>query len=136
MNPRLGDKIMALLAFLQGMFGLLRAYGWIQIGVDLFKEGFFISPAVGAVAVFRGLLIAVVACLYFLFCCGVLLGSGWAWWVCFTAVLINVLLILNAVGQGVPTVQAIVWTVIPAVLILYRLSTLGRQTLNAPPAAS
>jgi hypothetical protein len=119
MKPTLTLKIMALLAVVQGAFGLLRAYGWVQIGVDLSREGLLILPALGAVAVLRGMFIAGVALLYFLFFCGALLGSRWAWSVCLTAVVINLLLVLSALAQGVSFTQAITWSVIPAALLFY-----------------
>ncbi|MGH7833036.1 MAG: hypothetical protein ACREQK_05285 [Candidatus Binatia bacterium] len=135
MNRGSSHKIIALLALIQGAFGLLRAYGWFQIGVDLFQQGLLIVPIVGAVAILRGILIAVVAWLYFLFFCGALLGARWAWPVCFMVVVINLLLVLNAVGQGAPLIEAIVWTIIPAVLVLYRFSPAGRKTLGRPSAS-
>jgi hypothetical protein len=135
MNRTLSLKIVALLALVQGAFGLLRAYGWVQIGVDLFQQGLLIVPIVGAVAILRGMLIAVVAFLYFLFFWGALLSARWAWPVCFTVVVINLLLVLNAVGQGAPLIEAIVWTIIPAVLIVYRFSPAGRKTLRRPSAS-
>jgi hypothetical protein len=128
MNRPSGLKLMGFLALMQGAFGLLRAYGWIQVGVDLFREGLLILPVVGAVAVLRGMLIALVALLYFLFFCGAILGSRWVWPVCFTAVVINLLLVLSAVGQGAPLLDAIVWTIIPVVLIVYRVGVVGPRS--------
>jgi hypothetical protein len=130
MKPTLTLKIMAFLAVVQGAFGLLRAYGWVQIGVDLFREGLLILPALGAVAVLRGMFIAGVALLYFLFFCGALLRSRWAWSVCLTAVVINLLLVLSALAQGVTLTQAIAWSVIPAVLLSYFFSQRGRVALK------
>lgn len=130
MKPTLTLKIMALLAVVQGAFGVLRAYGWVQIGVDLSREGLLILPALGAVAVLRGMFIAGVALLYFLFFCGALLGSRWAWSVCLTAVVINLLLVLSALAQGVSFTQAIAWSVVPAVLIFYFFSQRGRVALK------
>lgn len=130
MKPTLTLKTMALLAVVQGAFGVLRAYGWVQIGVDLSREGLLILPALGAVAVLRGMFIAGVALLYFLFFCGALLGSRWAWSVCLTAVVINLLLVLSALAQGVSFTQAIAWSVIPAALIFYFFSQRGRVALK------
>lgn len=130
MKPTLTLKTMALLAVVQGAFGVLRAYGWVQIGVDLSREGLLILPALGAVAVLRGMFIAGVALLYFLFFCGALLGSRWAWSVCLTAVVINLLLVLSALAQGVSFTQAIAWSVVPAVLIFYFFSQRGRVALK------
>jgi hypothetical protein len=130
MNRASSVKIMALLALAQGAFGLLRAYGWVQIGADLFRQGLLILPFVGTLAVLRGMFIAGVAFLYFLFFCGALLGSRWAWSVCLTAVVINLLLVLSALAQGVSFTQAVAWSVIPAVLIFYIFSQMGRVALK------
>ncbi len=130
MKPTLSLKIIAFLALVQGAFGLLRASGWVQIGADLFRQGLLILPVVGTLAVLRGMFIAGVAFLYFLFFCGALLGSRWAWSVCLTAVVINLLLVLSALAQGVSFTQAIAWSVIPAVLIFYFFSQRGRVALK------
>jgi hypothetical protein len=130
MDRTLSLKIMALLALVQGAFGLLRAYGWVQIGADLFRQGLLILPVVGTLAILRGMFIAGVAFLYFLFFCGALLGSRWAWSVCLTAVVINLLLVLSALVQGAPLMQAIAWAVIPATLLFYFFSRTGRQTVK------
>ena len=130
MNRTLSLKIMALLALAQGAFGLLRAYGWVQIGADLLRQGLLLLPVVGTLAILRGMFIAGVAFLYFLFFCGALLGSRWAWSVCLTAVVINLLLVLSALTQGVSFTQAIAWSVIPALLLFYLFSPMGRNALK------
>ncbi|MGE5305148.1 MAG: hypothetical protein ACM3TN_17700 [Alphaproteobacteria bacterium] len=130
MNRTLSLKIMALLALAQGAFGLLRAYGWVRIGADLFRQGLLILPIVGTVAVLRGMFIAGVAFLYFLFFCGALLGSRWAWPVCLTAVVINLLLVLGALVRGAPLMQAIAWSAIPVALLIYFFSHRERQTVK------
>lgn len=135
MNRTLSLKIIALLALVQGMFGLLRAYGWVRIGANLFRQGLLILPIVGTIAVLRGMVIAGVALLYFLFFCGALLGRRWAWSVGLTAVVINLLLVLSALVQGAPLMQAIAWTIIPAVLIVYRLSPAGRKSITDASAS-
>ena len=122
-------KAMALLALIQGVFGLLRAYHWVQFGTDLFGQGLLLLPFVGAVAVMRGLIIAIVALLYVLFFVGALLERNWAW-VGATAASINLLLALRALIQGAPTVDAAVWSVIPVVLLLYLFSKPGRDAFK------
>ena len=121
------------LALLQGVCGLLRAYGWVQIGADLFKQGLLLLPLVGAVAVLRGLLISTVAALYVLFFCGALLGRGWARGVCLAAVSINLLLVLNGLVQTSLGAQVFVWSVIPVILLLYLFSPAGRGALKVSP---
>ena len=87
-------------------------------------------PFIGAVAVLRGMFISVVALLYVLFVIGALLGSGWAWWSCVTAAVINLLLALSALTQGAPLIQAIGWSVIPIILLFYLFSEGGRVALK------
>jgi hypothetical protein len=131
MDRPLNFKIILLLALIQGAAGLLRAFNWVQIGVDLFGQGLLLLPFVGALAVMRGLVISVVALLYVLFVIGALLGSHWAWWVCLTAVIINLLLVLNGLVQGAAVIQAVIWAVIPAILLFYLFSQTGRNAFKA-----
>jgi hypothetical protein len=119
MKPTLSLKIMGLLALAQGVFGLLLAYGWVHVGVDLFRDGLLILPVVGTLAVLRGMFVAAVAFLYLLFSCGALLGSPWAWSVGLTAAVINLLLALSALLQGAPLMQVIGWSVVPAILLFH-----------------
>ena len=115
-------KIILLLALIQGLAGLLRGFNWVQLGGDLFGQGLLLLPLVGAVAVMRGLFIALVALLYILFVIGGLLGKDWAWWSCLTAVLLNLVLVFGAVVQGASVVEAIFWSVIPVILLFYLFS--------------
>ena len=50
-------NILVVLALVQGIAGLLRAVGWVQIGTDLFGQGVLLLPIVGAIAMARGLII-------------------------------------------------------------------------------
>ncbi|HEX5605067.1 MAG TPA: hypothetical protein VFY96_01040 [Candidatus Binatia bacterium] len=118
-------KIMAVLATLQGVLGLLRAYNWVQIGANLFGQGLLLVPFVGVMAVARGVFISIVALLYVLFAIGVFLGKSWAWWPCITAVIINLFLVVGALVQGVPLIEGIAWSVIPAVLLVFFFSQKG-----------
>lgn len=124
-------KIMALLAFVQGIFGLARAYDWVQIGGNLFRQGLLLLPLVGTLAIMRGLFIFAVALLYVLFALGALLARGWAWWPGLTAAIINLLLVLGAVTQGLSLLGAIAWSVIPAILIIYFFSQKKSHPLSA-----
>ena len=128
-NP-LSFKFILLLAIVQGIAALLRAFYWVQIGVDLFGQGLLLLPLVGAVAVMRGLFISVVAFLYLLFVVGALLGKSWARWVCLTAAIVNLLLVLSALAQGAVVLQAIAWSVIPVISIFYLFSQTGRDALK------
>ena len=119
MNRSLSFKIILFLALLQGVFGLMRAYNWVQVGIDLFGQGVLLLPFVGTVAVMRGLFISAVALLYVLSVIGALLEKEWAWWTCLIAAVLNLLLVLAGLVQGAPLIQAIAWSVIPITLIFY-----------------
>ena len=131
MNGSLSFKIILFLALLQGVFGLMRAYNWVQVGVDLFGQGVLFLPFVGTVAVMRGLFISAVALLYVLSVIGALLAKEWAWWTCLIAVLLNLLLVLAGLVQGAPLIQGIVWSVIPIILLFYLFSGTRRRMVSA-----
>ena len=123
-------KIMMLLALVQGLAGLLRGFNWIQIGVDLFGKGILLLPLIGTFSIMHGLFIWVVALLYVFFVLGALQGSRWAWWSCLIAAAVNLLLALSALVQGAPLTEFIAWSVIPAILIYYLFSQIGRDALK------
>jgi hypothetical protein len=131
MSRSLSLKIIVLLAFVQGIAGLLRAMNWVHVGVDLFGQGLLLLPLIGVVAVMHGLFISVVALLYVLFGLGALLGKSWSWWICLLAVIVNLLLVLSVLIQGTPVIEAIAWSTIPVLLIIYLFSPAGRNALKA-----
>ena len=124
-------KIMAVLAVAQGIAGILRAFNWMQIGVNLFGQGILLLPLVGAVAVLRGLFISAVALFYLLFAVGALLGKWWSRWLGLTAAIINLLLVASVLVQGANLGEALAWSVIPAVLVIYLFSKAGRKAIDA-----
>ena len=115
----LSFQIILFLAFLQGVFGLARAYDWVQIGVDLWGQGALLLPFVGAAAVMRGSIIAVVALLYMLSVFGALLAKGWAWWTGLIAVVLNLLLVFSGLAYGAPVLEVVAWSAIPVILLFY-----------------
>jgi hypothetical protein len=131
MNRSLGFKIIVFLAFLQSVFGLMRAYNWVQFGVDLFGQGVLLLPFVGAVAVMRGLIISVVALLYLLSIFGALLAKRWAWWTGVIAVVLNLLLVLAGLIQGASILEALAWSLIPAVLLFYLFTPTKNNALRS-----
>jgi hypothetical protein len=131
MNRSSSFKIILFLAFLQSVFGLLRAYNWVQIGVDIFGQGGLFLPFVGALAVMRGLIISVVALLYLLSVFGALLAKGWAWWTGVIAVVINLLLVLAGLAQGASVWDALAWSVIPVILLFYLFTPTRNNALRS-----
>ena len=130
MAKSLSLNIVMLLALAQGIAGLLRAFNWVEVGIDLFGEGLLLLPFIGVVAVMRGLLIAVVALLYGLFAGGTLLRRSWARWIGLAAAIVNLLLVLSLLTQEAPVAQAIAWSAIPVMLIVYLFSPTGRDALK------
>ena len=131
MNRSLGFKIILFLAFLQSVFGLMRAYNWVQIGVDIFGQGGLFLPLVGALAVMRGLIISLVALLYLLSVFGALLAKGWAWWTGVIAVVLNLLLVLAGLAQGASVLDALAWSVIPVILLFYLFTPTKNNALRS-----
>ena len=131
MNSSLGFKIILFLAFLQSVFGLTRAYNWVQIGVDIFGQGGLFLPLVGALAVMRGLIISVVALLYLLSVIGALLAKGWAWWTGVIAVVLNLLLVLAGLAQGASVLDALAWSLIPLILLFYLFTPTKNNALRS-----
>jgi len=117
MSKPWSHKVIALLALIQCVFGLLRAYNWVQIGTNLFGQGLLLLPFVGVVAVVRGLFVSIVALLYVLFAVGAFLGKSWLWWPGLSAALINLLLVFGAVVHGESLIQGLAWSAVPAILI-------------------
>jgi hypothetical protein len=131
MSKSLSFKIILVLAVVQGVAGLLRGFGWVQLGVDFLSQGLLLLPMLGAAAVMRGFFIAAVALLYVLFVIGALLGRSWSWWACFPAAIVNLLLVLSVLAQGAPVAEAVAWSVIPVILLLYLFSQMGRAALKS-----
>jgi len=131
MNRSSSFKIILFLAFLQSVFGLMRAYNWVQIGVDIFGQGGLFLPLVGALAVMRGLIISVVALLYLLSVFGALLAKGWAWWTGVIAVVLNLLLVLAGLAQGASVLDALAWSVIPVILLFYLFTPTKNNALRS-----
>ena len=130
MGKSLTLKIMVTLGVVQGVAGLLRGFNWVQVGSDIFRQGLLLLPLIGAVAVMRGLFIVGVALLFLLFVVGALLGKSWAWWICLTAVIVNLIVVLSALAQGGLVVEGIAWSVIPVILLFYLFSQTGRKALK------
>lgn len=130
MGKSLGFKIILFLALVQGIAGLLRAFNWVQIGVDLFGQGVLLLPFMAAMAIMRGMFVSAVALLYVLFVVCALLGKSWAKWFCLTAVIINLLLVLSGLIQGAFLLDVIAWSVIPVILLFYIFSESGRAELK------
>ena len=115
----------AILALVQGVLGVFRAFEWFNIGADLLGKGLLILPLIGVVAFARGGLVIVLAMFYALFAVGLLLQKSWAWWLGLIVAAISILLVLNVVIQGESVSRAGFWLIAPIIIAVYLLSPSG-----------
>ena len=78
MGSTVSLTVIVVLAIMQGVLGILRAFEGFRIGVKLSGHSVFMLPVLGAVVFARGGLVVVIALLYILCALGALLGQGWA----------------------------------------------------------
>jgi len=126
----LGLTVVALLALVQSALGVMRALHWFDAGSDLMGQGLLILPLVGVLAFFRGGLVASIAILYVVFACGALLGWGWVRWLGIVVAAVTLFMVVSVVIQGESPVRALVWSIIPVVMLWYLLSAPGRDALK------
>src|SRR5258705_13879810 len=98
-RPR-GLPIVAALALLQGVLGLLRSFDIVRFGVKLTGQGVLLLPMLGILTAARGGLVAIIALLYLVFAVGALRQDAWAGGVRLAAALVNGLPGRNTMGQG------------------------------------
>ena len=111
--------IVAILALLQGVAGILRAFQWFDVGGDLMGQGLFLLPLTGVIAIARGVLVVTVALSFIVFACGLLLKQSWAKWMGIVAAVVSLLLVFSLLIQGESLARAVPWAVIPAIILIY-----------------
>jgi len=126
-----GMTIIAVLTLVQSVLGVLRTLHWFDAGSDLMGQGLLLFPLMGVVAFFRGGFVAVIAILYVVFAYGAFVGRSWARWLGIVVASVTLLLVVSVVIQGESPVRALVWSIIPVVMIGYLLSPAGRQALDS-----
>ena len=126
----IGLTVVAVLALVQSALGVLRALHWFDAGSDLMGQGLLILPLVGVLAFFRGGLVAAFAILYVVFACGALLGWGWVRWLGIVVAAVTLFMVVSVVIQGESPVRALVWSIVPVVMLGYLLSAPGRDALK------
>jgi hypothetical protein len=125
-----GMTIIAVLALVQSVLGVLRTLHWFDAGSDLMGQGLLLFPLMGVVAFFRGGFVAVIATLYVVFAYGAFVGRSWARWLGIVVASVTLLLAVSVVIQGESPVRALVWSIVPVIMICYLLSPAGRQALD------
>jgi hypothetical protein len=130
-NRTVGMTVIAVLALVQGVFGVLRTLHWFELGSDLMGQGLLLLPVVGLLEIGRGILVAVLAALFAVFSYGLLLQRSWARGLGIVLSSVTLLLVVSVVIQGESPARALVWSIVPVVIICYLISPSGRQALNA-----
>ena len=120
----------AILALIQGVLGVFRAFDWFHVGADLFGQGLLILPLVGVVALARGGLLIVLSLLSALFAVGMFLQKSWAWWLGLIVSAISILLVLNILVLGESVSRTAFWLIVPIVIVAYLLSPSGRLAVK------
>jgi len=115
----LGMTIIAILAVVQSVAGVLRALHWFDAGSDLLGRGLLILPLIGVMAYVRGALVAGIALLYVVFAVGVFTRKAWARSLGLTVAVVNLLLVLSVLIQGEALVRALLWAIVPVIMLWY-----------------
>jgi hypothetical protein len=130
-NRTVGLTVIAVLALVQGLFGVLRTLHWFDLGSDLMGQGLLLLPVIWLLAIGRGMLVAVLAVLFAVVSYGLLSQRRWARWLAIVLSIVTLLLAVRVVIQGESPARALVWSLIPVVMLGYLISPSGRQALNA-----
>ena len=120
----------AILALVQGVLGVFRAFEWFNVGADLLGQGLLILPLAGVVTFGRGGLVIVLATLYLAVCRRHAPEKSWAWSLGLVVAAISVLLVLNVLILGESVSRAAFWLIVPIVIAAYLLSPSGRAAVK------
>ncbi len=124
--------IIAILAVVQGLLGLLRTAHWVEIGSDLFGRGVLLLPIFGMMVIGRGILVALIAVLYGVFAWGLLAGRGWARGLGLVVAVVHLILAGLALGGGEFIAQDLLWVVVPVIVVVYLLGPGSRAPAGTP----
>ena len=119
--------LVAVLATMQGIFGILRAFEFFRMGIYLSMRGILLPPILSVVAFTWGKLVLVLALCYILFVLGALLHQRWAWGLGLGVSLVTGLVVLSLMLKGAADLWSLLWLIVPVILAWYLLSPVGRQ---------
>jgi hypothetical protein len=125
--------VIAVLATMQGIVGLLRAFEWFRVGIDMSRQGILVVPILGVVAFTWGKLVLVLALCYILFALGALFNQRWAGGLGVGVSLVTGLVVVSLMLKGVADLWSLLWLIVPVVLVWYLLSPVGRQEFSREP---
>jgi hypothetical protein len=119
--------LVAALAMMQGIVGILRAFEFFRMGINLSMQGTLLLPILSVGAFTLGKLVLVMALCYILFALGALLHQRWAWGLGLGISLMTGLVVLMLMRKGAADLWSLLWLIVPVVLVWYLLSPIGRQ---------
>jgi len=122
-------SVISALALLQSVLGLLRALHWFDVGSDLMGQGWLLLPLIGVLAFLRGAFLIAIVLSYVVFAYGALLGRNWARWLGIVVAGVSLLLVLSIVIQGETVARALLWSIVPLVMLVYLLTPAARPAL-------
>jgi hypothetical protein len=134
-NRTVGLTVIALLALVQGLFGVLRTLHLFELGSDLVGQSLLLLPFVWLLAIGRGILVAVFAVLFAVVSGGLLLQRSWARGLGIFLSSATLLLVAWFMIHGESPARALIWSIIPVVMICYLISPSGWQALNTDAQA-
>jgi len=109
--------LVAVLALAQAILATLRSLHWFDIGSDLMERGILLLPAIATFAYARGVLVAGIAALYALFAFAEFAGRSWGRTCGVVAAMLNLLLVIAAVVHGEAFLRAMLWAVVPVIVL-------------------
>jgi hypothetical protein len=121
--------IIATLAVVQGLFGLLRTAHWAEIASDIPDRWVVLQAIIRMMVIGRGMLVALIAVLYGVFAWGLLARRGWAWGLGLVVAVVQLILVGFALAEGGFMAQDLLWVVVPVIVVVYLLGP-GRRALG------
>lgn len=125
-RPR-GLTVIAILAVVQGVTGVVLALAFIGRGIELLMRGRLILGLLGLAV---GALVAIGPALHLVFAWGALALRSWAWWLGIFAGAVSLIGLSVLLGEGEAPVLALLRAIIPVALICYLVTPGGRAAFR------
>lgn len=125
-----GMTLVAVLALAQAILAVLRSLRWFEIGSDLMERGILILPAIAVLAYARAALVSVIALLYVIFAFGEFAERAWFRSCGTIAALLNLILVVGAIVEGEALLRALLWAIVPMIVIWHAFSPSARHAIN------
>lgn len=122
--------IVAVLAVIQGMAGILGGFIFLQLASTFHQSGGGLSPLIVMLAEVKGWLWVALSAMYFIFAAAAWRRKSWAWGMGLSVSVLTVLYAVSALAKGGSVVVTSVWLIVPATIMAYLLSSAGRQAVG------